>query len=64
MTSQQHNDNTDGLTILIVDDDKTIQEELQTVLQLQGWNPITADSVADPEEFSKNRSCKGLPCAL
>lgn len=45
MTSRHHNDNTDGLTILIVDDDKTILEELQTVLQLQGWNPITADSV-------------------
>ncbi|MEO3480689.1 response regulator [Phaeobacter sp. CAU 1743] len=45
MTLQHQNNKAEGLTILIVDDDKAVLEELQSILQLQGWNPITADSV-------------------
>lgn len=45
MTVTDMNQPEHSLTILVVDDDKEALEELQDILELEGWNAIIADSV-------------------
>lgn len=45
MTLSTQNDATPTLTVLVVDDDRDALEELQDIVDLEGWSAIIADSV-------------------
>ncbi|MDE4132179.1 response regulator [Phaeobacter sp. QD34_3] len=45
MTLSTQYETTAGLTVLVVDDDKDALEELQDIVDLEGWSAIIADSV-------------------
>lgn len=45
MTPKQIEIDLQAMTVLVVDDDKDALEELQDIVDLEGWNAIIADSV-------------------
>ncbi|SCZ73093.1 response regulator [Epibacterium ulvae] len=45
MTNKHIPQDVQAMTVLVVDDDKCALEELQDIVDLEGWNAIIADSV-------------------